>query len=362
MPSKHWFSVNFEGDKNDLAITYNTPKNYEGDPLRTGIFLSTSSAKMYPSIMMPLYLRKDRVIMETKGDKTGIFKYDKKNDQFNFGDSTRMTANTVYGNKLSYSNKTGKILSEGKINIGSGLNYISVTAAGKVETAFPESVIEMDGFSEPGITNMDFTIMAGIDAIIPDKLLKIMADDLQASSFDALVVDYLKDQEYYEMALREFIPDEKEYAGAVNKMKNTGLDLPGKFDNFEIFFSNLKMNWNSEYQSFVSTDQKLGLGSVNGEVINRMVEGYVEFKMPTNDDDRLYIYIKSPSGYYYFFGYKQGIMSTTSNNEKFNEALLSLKKKETTIKMEDGEFYEIAPVNEGTAQMFVSRIRAAKGE
>jgi hypothetical protein len=101
---------------------------------------------------------------------------------------------------------------------------------------------------------------------------------------------------------------------------------------------------------------------VDGEVINRMVEGYVEFKMPTNEDDRLYIYLKSPSEYYYFFGYKQGILSATSNNEKFNEALLGLKKKETTIKMDDGQFYEIAPVNQGTAQMFVNRIRAAKNQ
>jgi hypothetical protein len=176
------------------------------------------------------------------------------------------------------------------------------------------------------------------------------------------MVDYLKNPEYYEMALHEFVPNEKDYKNAVNKMKNTGLDLPGKHDKFEFFFSNLKMNWNAEYQSFVSSEQKLGLCSIDGEVINRMVDGYVEFKMPTNQDDRVYIYIKSPSEYYYFFGYKQGILSATSNNEKFNEVLLNLKKKETTIKMDDDEFYEIAPVNQGTAQMFVNRIRAAKGQ
>ena len=362
IPSREWFSVKFEGDKNDLAITYEKPKNYEGDPLRTGIFLSKSSAKMYPSIMMPLFLRKDRVIMEARGDKTGIFKYDKKKDQFNFGDSLKMAANTVYGNKLSYSNKSGKIISEGKINIGSGLDYLEIKAAGKLETQFPEEIVQMDGFSEPGITEMDFTLMVGVDVIIPEKLLKIIASDLQSSSFDAQIVDYFKDSEYYEMALREFIPNDKEYGTAVNKMKNTGLDLPGKYDQFEFFFSNLKMNWNSEYQSFISTNQKFGLSSINGEVVNRMVEGYVEFKMPTNQDDRVYIYLKSPSEYYYFFGYKQGILSATSNNEKFNEALLNLKKKETTIKMDDGEFYEIAPVNQGTAQMFVNRIRAAKGQ
>ena len=361
MPNRQWFSVVFAGDKNDLAIKYKIPKNYKGDQLRTGIFLSKTSAKMYPSVMMPLYVRKDRPIIEARGaNEIGIFKYDRKEETFNFGDSLKIVSNAIRGNKLTYNNKDASIYAEGKVNIGSGLDYISVTAAGNVKTAFPEGNVDDNGFIEPGETQMNFEIMAGIDAFIPEKLLKIVSTDIQSSSFDAPVIDYLKKPEYYEKALAEFIPSEKDYQNAVKKMKNTGLDLPNKYDKYAFFFSRIPMKWNAEYQSFVSTEEKIGLASVNGEVINRQLDCYVEFKMPTNEDDRVYIYIKSPSEFYYFFGYKQGILSCVSNNEKFNEAVLSLKKKERTKKMEDGELYEVAPVNPGSAQMFVNRIRDAR--
>ncbi len=202
--------------------------------------------------------------------------------------------------------------------------------------------------------------MAGVEAIIPEKLMKIMATDIQSSSFDARVVDYLKDQDLYAKALTEFIPPGKDYDQAFNKMLNVGLDLPGKYDNFKFFFSYLPMEWNAELQSLISSEEKVGVGSIDGEVINRMLDCYVEFKMPTNEDDRVYIYIKSPSGNFYFFGYKQGILNCASNNEKFNTTVEELKKKEKIFKMEDGEFYEIALVNQGSAQMFVNRIRSAK--
>ncbi len=361
MKRRGWFSVKFEGDKNDLAIQYKVPKNHLGDPLRTGIFVSKTSAKIYPSIMMPLYVRKDRRIFEARGENgIGIYKYDKKDDRFIFGDSLLMTSGTLRGNSLVYANKNGKIIAEGKMDIGSGLDYMSIDAAGRIETTFAEGPVEETDFPEPGDTKVSFELMAGVDAIIPDKLLKIMATDIQSSSFDARVVDYLKDEALYKKALSEFIPAGKDFNNALNKMKNIGLDLPNKYDKFEFFFSYLPMEWNPELQSLISSQDKVGLCSVNGEVINRMLECYVEFKMPTNEDDRVYIYIKSPSGNFYFFGYKQGILNCASNNEKFNLAVEDLKKKEKIIKMDDGYFYEIALVNQGSAQMFVNRVRSAK--
>lgn len=82
--------------------------------------------------------------------------------------------------------------------------------------------------------------------------------------------------------------------------------------------------------------------------------------MPTNDDDRLYVYLKSPSQLYYFFGYKQGILNVVSNNTRFMDELLGMKDKEKIIKLPDGETYEIQPVEPSTAQAFVNRVEAVK--
>ncbi len=77
-------------------------------------------------------------------------------------------------------------------------------------------------------------------------------------------------------------------------------------------------------------------------------------------DDRLYIYLKSPSGLYYFFGFKQGILSITSNNTVFMQQLGGMKEKELIQKMPDGETFEIQAVEVSTANIFLRRVQAGQ--
>ncbi|MFT6021347.1 MAG: hypothetical protein ACJATF_000355 [Flavobacteriales bacterium] len=353
LPSPEWFSVAFEGDKNDLAIVYDIPKNEDGARLKTGLYVSRETAEIYPRIMMPLRYSKDRPIIEAKG----LFKYDKIQEEFNFGDSMKIADDVPFGNKLNFSNKTGKYKVEGKLNVGTGLDYVKVKAAGAVTGDF-------GGDAPP--KDLIFKMMAGMEIILPNKLLKIMAADLKSNSFESRVIDYVKSADFYEKALAEFIPPNKEgnvskdYKEARNRMLNTGLNLPNKYDKYSFLFSDLPMKWNSEYQSFVSMQDELGLCSINGEIYNRYVKSFVEFKMPSNNDDRMYIYILSPAEQWYYFGYKQGILSVVSSNEKFMEELNGLKKKEMIKKMDDGETYEIQVANPSTATMFVTRAQAAR--
>ena len=117
MPDPEWFSVSFEGDKNNLVIDYDVPKNYKGQRLYTGLYLSKETGSIYPRVMMPLSFAKDRPIVDVKG----LFKYDKVQDEFIFGDSIKIADDKMKGNSLAYSNKDGKILAEGKFQVGSGL-------------------------------------------------------------------------------------------------------------------------------------------------------------------------------------------------------------------------------------------------
>jgi len=356
LPNPQWFSVKFEGDKNDLAIEYNVPKNYEGEPLRTGLFLSKEFVSVYPRVMMPLRLRKDRPIMEAKG----LFKYDRKEDIFSFGDSLKIASNVRRGTKLTYNDKDGSVEAEGPINIGSGLlGFADVEAAGNITTRFGGPVDTTAFMANDA--EIQARMMTGVMMHIPEKLLKIMIQDFKSSSFDARIIDYLRETELYENALAHFVTNDKDLANSIAKMKNLGLSLPGKYNPYDLFFSKLEMKWNPELQSFLTTGSEVGLNSIANEPINRMIKGYIEFKMPSNEDDRVYVYLKSPSDFYYFFGYKQGILSIVSNNDKFMEELEGMKKKEYFIKIEDQEDpLEIQPVSSGSAQMFVNRIRGGQ--
>ena len=358
LPNLYWFSIQCEGDKNDLAINYKTPLSPDGESLHVGLFLSKETASMYPRVMMPTFFRKDRPILPVNG----FMQYDEKEDQFIFGDSLRIfgKTNNLRGNKLVYHNKTGKMDMEGKLQLGSGLKYISVNAAGTVNTEFGEMVV--DTLLGTSAMNSKTTIDAlfGTKIIVPDNLMKIMINDFKASSFDANPIVYANDVKFYRMAVANFFPMDESIQKTIDGIALSSFDVTKKQNDYTFLFGKTNMVWDVDYQSFVSTGEKVPLISVAGDMLNTNVEGYIEMKMPTNDDDRLYVYLKSPSQLYYFFGYKQGILNVVSNNTRFMDELLGMKEKDRVLKMGDEETYEIQAVEPSTANAFVNRAKAAK--
>lgn len=371
---KPWFSVSSVGDKKDLFIAYTTPKDTAGVPVFTGLYLSKENSRIYPRAMMNLYFRKDRPILPV----TGYFNYLEKKDQFVFGDSTRMFTHSLAGNKFVVDNSDGSVSGEGRLQLCTALKYITLDAAGQVKTKLPpppdttvaaagntmmaaEDNLEPPQPPAPVIIPVKADVMAGIKLIVPDALMKEMETDFKSSTFDAEIVGYLTDLDFYKMAARNLLPTAVEETQTyINEIQTTGfLTLPKKHNPYTFLFNKLPMHWDADYQSFVSTQSKIGLAAINGEPLNKMVEGYVEMKMPSNEDDRLYIYLKSPSEFFYFFGYKQGIINIVSNNTKFMDELFKLKAKDLVMKMEDGETYEIQPVEVSTAQAFLRRIQAS---
>lgn len=357
LQAKHWFSVDFEGDRSDLSIRFENPKNYQGEEIKTGLFLSKETARIYPRVMAPLYFRKDRPLLPI----TGLFNYDETKDQFVFGDSLRVVnTDELKGNKLIFHNKTGKIEGDGRFNLGEGLEYISIDAAGAATTNIEVSI---DTTLGGPLTNSSLMaeFMLGINLILPEELRKQMITDIESSSFEAQGVVYASDPAFYQRAVANLFGDNSsEMKEVIGNLPLNTLDLPKKQNKYTFLFSKVPMKWDPDYQSFVSTEEKLPLASVDGNMVNRKLTCYIECKMPTDDDDRLYIYLKSPSGFYYFFGYKQGILNIVSSNPTFNDAVINMKDKDRVVKMGNGKTYEIQPVNPGTAQSFVSRVQAVQ--
>ncbi len=358
LPAKHWFSISCEGDKNDLAIRYDTPLNPEGEQLFTGLFLSKETATAYPRVMMPLFFRKDRPVLPI----TGILQFDEKADKFIFGDSLKVLggSSVLKGNQLIWDNKSGKMDMEGKFNLGSALKNVKVEAAGKVKTEFGEMVTDTVLGTSAMSSKVEMDAMLGIKIILPDKLLDIVATDFQSSTFDANPIVYAKDINFYRKTVAELFPDNEDIRKAIEGIATGSLTIPKKFNAHTFLFDKVPLAWDVDYQSFVSTKSRIGLMSINGEPLNTTIQAYLEIKMPTNEDDRLYLYLKSPSQLYYFFGYKQGILNVVSNNTRFMEVLGAMKDKEKILKMPDGTQYEIQPVTPETATQFVSRVEAVK--
>jgi len=347
LSNREWFTVRNKADKQDLVISFDKPKNFAGEPLRTGVFLSKEQAIVYPRVMQPTKLRKDRALIDARG----VFKYDKKSDTFIFGDSSNVVNDHIRGNRMEYNVRDNGVRISGRLNLGSNLDYVKVDAAGTGETAFAGGTADQKFKAE---------VLAGVIMKIPEKLVKIMVTDLISSSFDARPVNYTANHQFYKKTLAVLIENEKDYKNTLARTSSLGIEMPKKNNNYTFLFSKMSMKWDVEYQSMVTAESESAVGIIGGTPINRMLTCHVEFKMPSNGDDRIYIYIKSPSDYYYYFGYKQGILDIGSSNTRFEDELLGMKDKELSIKMPDGEKMEIQAVEGGKARAFVNRIQATR--
>jgi len=341
LPEKSWFSVSSKGDKNKLTISYDTPISDKGHKVHTGLFIDRATGQLYPRVMMPLKQGDDRPVFEAKG----VFRYEKEEDLFRFGDSLKVVVGVKPGNLLELKNTNGAVIAEGQFQLGKEMEYVNILAAGKTTTAFGNEA-----------TGLKMDAMTGFDFYVPEKLMKLILTDIKSSSFDAQPVNYRQEAAFFDKALSEFIADPKVLHAAMGNMKNYGLDIPEKYNPYTFLFSHLPLKWIPEQQSFISFRDKIAVGSIQGEAINRWFSAVVEVRMPGNGDDSMSIYLKSPSDFYYFFNYKKGILSIASNNPKFNEELDGMKEKERMIK-KDGETFEIQAVTTSSAQMFLNRIK-----
>lgn len=349
LPNPQWFTVNSEVDKNDPSVKIDKAKNFDGDPLITGFYISKDFGELYPRILLPAHARVDREIINCQG----FSKYETKTDRWTFGDSLRVVnPNRTKGAKMLFDNRTGEVTAEGSLNVGSGLDYMKLKVAGKLKSDF--------NVDTSGAYKVSGEFMTGAEIRVPQVLLDVMVGDIRANAFDAIAPVYMSQQPFYTPAVSEFVNGENAVQDAQNLLKTNQLVLPKSDNKFTFLIGRHNVQWNSEYSSFISTEDKIALVSIGGEPIIKTLTMFLEYKMPASEDDRFYFYVKPTADLWYFFGYQQGALYVASSSTKFNDTLLGLKKKDLEMKMPDGETYEIIPSNAGTAEQFVNRVKQGR--
>lgn len=405
LPGAQWFTIRSEGDKNNLMLRVQEPKDREGLPLFTGIYLSKPNRQIYPSFVQTLDFRKDHPIL----DCNEVMLYDESKDIFLFGDSTRvLNPGHIGGNLMQFDHANGKVTGDGILGLGGRLKYIKMKAYGSVAMDLPttsrrapepepepevedkkeekseapsmflleeevkpetkdssataaggKTSITIDGPIAEKYPDVNVKAMAAIDFILPNKLVNMMATDIISGGYAAPGLNVVTGKEFYQAGLENLFPASREKDEAMASLEAAVLRVPEKINDHTFLFSQLNMRWSNDYQSFVTTEKLSGIASIKGNPIAKMLEVHAEIKMTTGGDDRLYLYIKSPSELYYFFGFKDGIMNVVSNNTQFMNELETMKAKDLILKMEDGATYEILPVSPGTAQTFLQRVQSA---
>ncbi|WP_157974253.1 hypothetical protein [Lewinella sp. IMCC34183] len=410
LPSAEWFVVRSEGDKKNLVLQTEGVVDRDARPLYTGFYLSKPERHVYPALIRTPDRRADHPIL----DATGVFTYDEDNDRFLFGDSTRVAdPESRLGNLMVFDHAAGTVSGDGLLGIGGRLNYISMQTYGTLTMQLPEQFepepepevaltqanpdapadttaadaetltdnmflleeetqdapatdvtqlsLSVDTPESEAYPQTDAEIMALIDLIMPEPLVQIMATDFASGAYGAPQLAINERIPFATAGLENLFPAGGDVERAIAGLRADAIDLPAGLNRHTFFFSDMKLRWNTDYQSFVSTNKMNGLASVAGRPINRRFESYMEVKMTTGGDDRLYLFLKSPSETYYFFGFRDGILNVVSNNNTFMNELRDTKAKDLVLEMPDGQTYEILEVTPGTAQTFLRRVEAAFG-
>ncbi|MEM6772565.1 MAG: hypothetical protein AAF597_18450, partial [Bacteroidota bacterium] len=338
--------------------------------------------------------------------------YDEEADIFRFGDSNRVFNPAAFeGNLMEFDHGKQKLSGSGKLGLGGRLKYVKLKTYGTIAMDMPSEAarpVEVEPEPEPepepekeekesaapsmflleeetkeeekpaatDSTDVTLTLdgpvmaaypdvvvsaMAAVDLILPDRLINMMATDLISGAYGAPGLNVVTGKEFYQAGLKALFPASKELTLAEQSLAAGVLNIDKKINPHTLLFSKLNMKWSSDYQSFVTTEKLSGLVSIKGNPIAKMLEVHMEVKMPTGGDDRMYIYLKSPSELYYFFGFNDGILNVASNNTQFMNTLENMKAKELILKMDDGQTYEILPVSPGTVQTFLRRVKTAFG-
>lgn len=249
------------------------------------------------------------------------------------------------------------------MNICSGLSFAKIQAAGRARTQFlPKNYAPQEADSNKININVAKTtaeVFAMIDMLIPDRIIKLVAADFQVGSFDAPDNEYNKD-DFTDKALAEFIQDPKDFQKIVDNIRQKSLELPEKYTkDADFVIARASVRWDKDEQAFITTGKKLDVHSIAGLQLNKQLNGFIMFKMPSNEDDRVYIYLKSANDYVYFFGYQRGILEITTNNQRVEEEFKKMKPKEKILKMGDDETVEIQWADYARAEIFAKRVTAA---
>jgi hypothetical protein len=340
----NWFKFEDLADRKNLQVTYdNDLVNYKGDKAFTGIFANRSDGKLYPSFMSALKTPSDNDVFVC----TGLMDFNPELQQYAFGDSVRIVSGTKQGQLMSL-DKEGNTTVEGRFAVGPTHRYANTQVVGKAKI-------------EKGEEIRNFEFMAGMNIHIPEKLMSIIYRAFNENSFQLLSTSYKKDA-FYEMVLANWIPETRAMKTALAELiSHDELRIPQDYNDFTFTFSKLPMLWNKDYQSFLSAKSKISLNSINKAIFNKEVEAYVEFRKYREEEDGLTLYLVAPNGLYYYFNYRNSILSTCSDDEQYMSLLGDMSDKELKKKVKGrDDDYEIQRVSISRAKQFVNRVKEGR--
>ena len=298
-----WLRFESEINPKEILIPIEKePKDANGNKISTGIVLTKDSTHVYPTFLSKKQSYSDIDIIQADG----FLFYDNPSKEFRISNKEKLKGAVVPGNYISLNDKC-IVNGQGKMNLGVDLGQVEVIPVGSVKHSIATDSTLLSGFF-------------AINFFFNEDAMRIMADKLYNQFPPLEAVLYGND---YEKALMELAGKEK----AIKYMQE--LNLYGAYKktpeelNQTMFLSDLKLAWNTRSSSY-RYKGFIGVSTITGFQINKQCYGAIEF-VKRKGGDSWSIYLEPSEGQWYFFTYRNGLMSAISSNQEFNSAIRDTK-------------------------------------
>lgn len=283
--------------------------------LHSGIFITRDSSHIYPVFFNKRKLPSDKFIVTANG----FLYYDKNTDEYRISSKEKLANPGLPGNYLRLSRETCIEYGEGDIDLGIRLGQTTISSFGDVthETITDKTTLGT---------------MISLDFLMSDDAFQVMLRDID--SLQGLEAFDLTDEKY-NRRISDIIGKER------NEILQAELGLYGEYQNIPkelihtLFFTKVDLVWNQDTRSYRSNG-KIGIGSINGQQIHKMVDGYMELSK-RRSGDLFDVYLMLDRNIWYYFGYTRGVMHVLSSNRNFNLTVGDLKTKQRQLKTKRNE-------------------------
>ncbi|MCC7303185.1 MAG: hypothetical protein IT233_11130 [Bacteroidia bacterium] len=308
----------------------------EDRQLGSGIMSTVDSNAIYTAFLSKRYAKNDVEVLASEG----FLFFDKVTREYRIASKEKLTERNLAGQFISLDANSCMVYGEGKINLGSDLGQVKLTAVGTAnhnlqnDSAYFDLMILMDFFFDAGALEKMAEGLNGCVGVTPVNF----------------------NRSVYEKGLREMLGKDQ-----ADKLISE-VNLYGKFKKFPdelekgIFFTDLKMRWNPRTKSYISSG-KIGVGNILKYQVNKQYYGYIELKRKRSGDE-LTIYIECDAGTWYYFNYTNGLMQSISGKDDFNTIIKELKPDKRQKEVEKGQkSYQFSLSTKTKRDLFLKKMK-----
>ncbi|MFO7574144.1 MAG: hypothetical protein R6W67_03195 [Bacteroidales bacterium] len=301
--------VKFRSEINPDAVMIpvsDKPRDMNDNMVFSTSFLNTDSIHTYPAFLSPRKSWSDTPLVTAEG----LIFYDKAAGTYRIASLNKLTDNSLPGNMVSLDRNFCVLTGEGKINLGTDFDLVTMANAGQTLHTTDSQRLTVQTF-------------LALDFHFSNQALRIMSDEIRLTPGLRPVS---LNTDFYRKGLNLILGEKaarviSDEIGTFGSVRN----MPQEFI-YELFLNDVTLEWNEASSSFRSVG-KIGIGFIGQQPVNLYVDGHIEIQR-RRSGDLIDIYLKANESTWYYFSYFRGTMMTLSGNNGYNTLITEAKQRD----------------------------------